>query len=56
MIERIEANAENSSSGGSGLGILTLMSDYSAEMGWIFGDKGASGTLDITTRVRLPLD
>jgi len=56
MIERIEANAENGSDGGSGLGILTLMNDYSAEMGWIFGDKGASGTLDITTRVRLPLD
>ena len=56
MIERIEANAENSSSGGSGLGILTLMNDYSAEKGWTFGDKGAGGTLDITTRVRLPHD
>jgi hypothetical protein len=32
------------------------MNDYSAEMGWTFGDKGPGGTLDITTRVRLPLD
>lgn len=56
MIERIEANAESGADGGSGLGILTLMNDYSAEMGWIFADEGAGGTLDITTRVRLPLD
>ena len=56
MIERIEANAESGSDGGSGLGILTLMNDYSAEMGWTFGDKGAGDTLDVTTRVRLPLD
>ena len=36
LIERIEANAADNSSGASGLGILTLMSDYGARLGWSF--------------------
>ncbi|GAB0115901.1 slr1658 superfamily regulator [Acidisoma sp. C75] len=36
LIERIEANAENPEAGGSGLGILTLMNDYGASLGWTF--------------------
>lgn len=36
LIERIEANAADSSSNGSGLGLLTLMSDYGARLGWTF--------------------
>ena len=39
LIERIEANAADSSSGGSGLGILTLMSDYGASLGWSFAQE-----------------
>ncbi len=39
LIERIEANAADNSSGGSGLGILTLMSDYSANLGWSFAQE-----------------
>lgn len=35
LIERIEANA--ASAGGSGLGLLTLMSDYGAHFAWVFG-------------------
>ena len=36
LIERIEANAEDASSSASGLGLLTLMSDYGASLGWEF--------------------
>ena len=36
LIERIEANAADDSSNGSGLGILTLMNDYGARLGWRF--------------------
>ena len=36
LIERIEANAADNSTGASGLGILTLMSDYGARLGWSF--------------------
>lgn len=40
LIERIEANAADSTSSGSGLGLLTLMSDYGARLGWKFqGDE-----------------
>lgn len=36
LIERIEANALDPNASGSGLGILTLLSDYSARLGWQF--------------------
>jgi hypothetical protein len=42
LIERIEANAADASSSGSGLGLLTLMSDYGVRLGWTF-DPGAEG-------------
>jgi len=40
LIERIEANAEDPDAGGSGLGILTLMNDYGAALGWRFEQAG----------------
>jgi hypothetical protein len=47
LIERIEANAADESSSGSGLGLLTLMNDYGARLGWNFraSDSGAAVTL-----------
>jgi hypothetical protein len=36
LIARIEANAEDESGTGSGLGILTLMNDYGVAMSWSF--------------------
>ncbi|MGQ3214219.1 slr1658 superfamily regulator [Shinella sp.] len=42
LIERIEENAENMHSSGSGLGLLTLMNDYGARLGWRF--QPATGT------------
>ncbi len=40
LIERIEANAADDSSSGSGLGLLTLMNDYGARLGWVFRSTG----------------
>ena len=36
LIERIEMNAADPESSGSGLGLLTLMNDYGARLGWTF--------------------
>jgi hypothetical protein len=36
LFARVEANAENPESGASGLGFLTMMSDYGAKLGWRF--------------------
>jgi len=36
LIERIEANAAEPLGSGSGLGLLTLMNDYGARLGWTF--------------------
>jgi hypothetical protein len=37
LFARVEENAENPEAGGSGLGFLTMMSDYGAKIGWRFG-------------------
>lgn len=39
LIERIEANAKHETATGSGLGLLTLMSDYDAHFAWVFGSR-----------------
>jgi hypothetical protein len=36
LIQRIEANAADPEATGSGLGLLTLMSDYGASLAWVF--------------------
>lgn len=36
LIRRIEANAADPDGSGSGLGLLTLMSDYGARFAWVF--------------------
>lgn len=55
LIERIEANAADSSSGGSGLGLLTLMSDYGARLGWTFRDAAEGGQVRLETFAALDL-
>jgi hypothetical protein len=54
LIERIEANAEDASSGGSGLGLLTLMNDYGARLGWTFSRE--NGTDAIRLEILAALD
>jgi hypothetical protein len=56
LIERIEANAADENSSGSGLGILTLMNDYGARLGWHFSEAPAGGTIVLVTRASLSLN
>jgi hypothetical protein len=49
LIERIEANAADAESSGSGLGLLTLMSDYGARLGWTFHTIADGGPVRLTT-------
>jgi hypothetical protein len=55
LIERIEANAADSSSSASGLGLLTLMSDYGARLGWTFEDAAEGGQVRLETFASLEL-
>lgn len=56
LIERIEANAADETSSGSGLGLLTLMNDYGARLGWKFSDTPAAGTVVLSTHASLTLN
>jgi hypothetical protein len=59
LLARIEANAADESSSGSGLGILTLMNDYGVRFTWIFSPgAGEDGRVVLQTlaRLRLPAD
>ncbi len=55
LLERIEENALNPDSSGSGLGLLTLMSDYEAKLGWSFASERASEGVELTTYAALRL-
>jgi len=55
LLERIEENALNPDSSGSGLGLLTLMSDYGAKLGWSFAPERVSEGVELTTYASLRL-
>ena len=55
MIERIEANAADPDSGGSGLGILTLMSDYGVQLSWTFSPQDTGQAVRLETHAALAL-
>jgi hypothetical protein len=57
LIQRIEANAAGVS-GGSGLGLLTLMNDYGARISWRFEKKemAANAPVHLTTTAQLNLE
>lgn len=55
LIERIEANAADPDAGGSGLGILTLMNDYNATIGWRFAQGSTDAPVHIDTVASLTL-
>ena len=56
LIERIERNAADPNSTGSGLGLLTLMGDYDVQLGWDFQtDPEEEGTVQLATYAVLPL-
>ena len=54
LIERIEAKAADESSSGSGLGLLTLMNDYGARLGWDF--RSAGSAVMLSTHAALTLN
>jgi hypothetical protein len=56
LIERIEANAASNRDEGSGLGVLTLMSDYDATITWEIGAPSKGEAMLVTTRVSLPIE
>lgn len=49
LIKRIEANAIGANVTGSGLGLLTLMSDYGAHFAWVFGAEKPDGRIPLET-------
>lgn len=56
LLQKIEQNAENVDGTGSGLGYLTLMSDYQTRLGWHFEPlETAPGRSQVTTMACLNL-
>lgn len=56
LIERIEANAADETSSASGLGLLTLMNDYAARLGWAFhADDRPDGAVRLRTFAALDI-
>lgn len=55
LIRRIEANAEDADATGSGLGLLTLMSDYGARLAWIFSPTEAVNRIHLETYATIPV-
>jgi hypothetical protein len=53
LLEQIEINAMSTASG-SGLGLLTLLSDYDARMAWAFEDTDERVILTTTAAVAMP--
>lgn len=56
LIERIEANAADENSSGSGLGLLTLMNDYGARLGWDFSTSPSGAAVTLSTHAALTLN
>jgi hypothetical protein len=50
------SSAADENSSASGLGILTLMNDYGARLGWIFTEAPAAGTVTLSTFASLSLN
>lgn len=55
LIQRIEANAADPEASGSGLGLLTLMSDYGARLAWIFSPVDDGKRVHIETFATVPV-
>ena len=55
LIRRIEANAADPDASGSGLGLLTLMSDYGARLAWIFSPAEENDRVRLETFAAIPV-
>jgi hypothetical protein len=55
-VERLISNAENGTEGGSGLGFLTMINNYRANLAWKFESPAENPDLvTVTTLVQLPV-
>ena len=55
-IERLEKNADENNPTSSGLGFITMITDYSAKLGWKFQTiEQSSPVMTVTTMVQLPV-
>ena len=55
LIRKVEQNASDEKSRGSGLGFLSIMSDYNAKLGWKFEpSESIPDRMTVTTMARLP--
>ena len=54
-IQRIEAKAANADVARSGLGLLTLMSDYGARLAWIFSSADERDRICLETYASIPI-
>lgn len=55
LIQRIEANAADPKMESSGLGLLTLMSDYEARLAWIFSSADERDRIFLETYASIPV-
>ncbi|MEF0942400.1 slr1658 superfamily regulator [Rhizobium sp. BR 362] len=55
LIQQIEKNAASTFGTESGLGLLTLMSDYEADLAWTFDSKRPNGPTHLETYASLPI-
>jgi len=53
FVARLEENAKSGANPASGLGLLTMINDYGAQMGWKFESAGADDLVMVTTQVEL---
>ena len=55
LIDRIERKANQNAMSGSGLGLLTLMSDYNVRLAWFFNDCEDGGVMRVDILASLPI-
>ena len=56
LLQRVEENAANPEAGVSGLGFLTMITDYDANLGWrIHAPNGEADRVHFHTMARLPI-
>ena len=53
LMERVERNALEGPSAGSGLGLLSIMTDYGASLGWRFQQQEAAVAISTMARLQI---
>ncbi|MCB1607573.1 MAG: hypothetical protein KDI71_11410 [Xanthomonadales bacterium] len=53
LMERVERNAAEGPSAGSGLGLLSIMTDYGASLGWRFQQRDEAVAISTMARLKI---